>query len=340
MPAPTYQKTEYKRLIGSKAAAIEERERVKRLIRLRQPLDPQEAILAPENTLAAFLDEASRAWKKGDPRHVYADRWARWAGAEPNEPGERPRWTGGQPIALVTRPRIIEAVHQLEAQGYAGATIRIAVNALSAALTLAEDTGRIDHNPLAKPLKLPPANERDKWVPVEGMRRLIEVMGPWGIMAEFAVLSGLRCSELLGLEWQAVAGGYVDVLKTKQKKPHRVWLVGRLAEILEQQRGISPTWVFPAVKGGRWHYPAWSKKRRAWFKEAGLEGYTWHDLRHTSASYAVSSGASLPMVGEHLGHGPGSSRHTKRYAHMAEQAVQRIPEVIAGYLYSGAQVEA
>lgn len=325
-----YRKHEYKRLIGSKADAIEERDRVKKLIRLRQPLEPQEAQLAPGNTLASFLEEAARAWKRRDPRHVYVKRWAAWSGAEQDEEG---RWVGGMAIGHITRPRIQEAARELEELGYSGATIRMAITTLKAAFDLAEDTGNLHHHPLAKHLKLPPANKRKKYVPIEALFRLVAVMGRYGVMAEFAVLTGLRCMELLSLTWPDVCEGTLEITKTKQREAHTCYLVGRLREILLQQVGESPKWVFPAPMGNRWDYAAWSKRRRAWFKEAGLEGYVWHDLRHTAASYALSSGEPLAAIGVFLGHAEGSTQHTRRYAHLLPQTAQRVPQTIAGYLY-------
>jgi len=52
---------------------------------------------------------------------------------------------------------------------------------------------------------------------------------------------------------------------------------------------------------------------------AGLSGWRIHDLRHAFASYAVSSGKSLPIIGAILGHTQAAT--TQRYAHLAENPV-------------------
>ncbi|MGA9970807.1 MAG: site-specific integrase, partial [Candidatus Acidiferrales bacterium] len=69
---------------------------------------------------------------------------------------------------------------------------------------------------------------------------------------------------------------------------------------------------------------------RWWFdpavKEAGLEGFTWHCLRHTFASRLVMAGVDIRTVQELLGHK--TIAMTVRYSHLAPEhnlaAVERL----------------
>ena len=65
---------------------------------------------------------------------------------------------------------------------------------------------------------------------------------------------------------------------------------------------------------------------------ADLDDVRLHDLRHTFASIAVSSGMSLPLIGALLGHS--QPRTTARYAHLASgplrDAVEKIGLEIKG----------
>jgi integrase len=50
-------------------------------------------------------------------------------------------------------------------------------------------------------------------------------------------------------------------------------------------------------------------------ERAGIKGFHFHDLRHTSAFYLVMRGASMKAVQEHLGHT--SLTMTERYSHLS-----------------------
>lgn len=64
--------------------------------------------------------------------------------------------------------------------------------------------------------------------------------------------------------------------------------------------------------------------------KAGLDNVRIHDLRHTYASNAVSSGMPIQMVGRLLGHT--QLQTTMRYAHLADDPVRRAAEENAARL--------
>jgi len=67
-------------------------------------------------------------------------------------------------------------------------------------------------------------------------------------------------------------------------------------------------------------------------KAAGITNLRLHDLRHSFASLLASSGASLPLIGELLGHT--QPQTTARYAHLFDdvqrEAVERVGKLLTG----------
>ena len=80
-------------------------------------------------------------------------------------------------------------------------------------------------------------------------------------------------------------------------------------------------WVFPSPRGTGpivGVQKVWNEIRIA----AGLPTARIHDLRHSFASQAVNSGASLYLTGAILGHRQSST--TQRYAHLQADPVRQV----------------
>lgn len=149
-------------------------------------------------------------------------------------------------------------------------------------------------------------------------------------LAEFklALHTGLRLSEQYGARWESV-NWEQRVLTIPQDKAGRISHVplnDAAFEALRQLRRRSSATGF--VCGG-------VARPRGWFEEcikaAGIDGFTWHCIRHTFASRLVMSGADVRTVAELLRHR--TLAMVMRYAHLAPDfrmdAVQRMQKKFA-----------
>lgn len=128
------------------------------------------------------------------------------------------------------------------------------------------------------------------------------------IMTLFAVNTGLRDSNLCGLQWTRKLpvpeiGRSVFVIPPeafKSRRPHVVILNDAAWSIVQAQRGKHPIWVFP-YKGNAVrtiNNTAWQKARRA----IGLPRVRVHDLRHTFGARLRATGVSHEDRAAPLGH--------------------------------------
>ena len=147
------------------------------------------------------------------------------------------------------------------------------------------------------------------------------------------ILTGARIGELLKSEWT-----HFDLDRglwtkpaalTKQRRVHIIPLspeaVGLLRSIKsEATAGL----VFPSAVGGYIHD---IKKPWQWLrKEAGIEKYRIHDLRHTYASLLISNGETLAVIGKLLGHS--QNQTTMRYAHLFDEPLRNATNKIGNLI--------
>ena len=93
-----------------------------------------------------------------------------------------------------------------------------------------------------------------------------------------ALRTGMRAGELCGLTWPVVSGKTVFLPKTKTK-PREVPLSVKARRLLEKARGRHELLVLDLTQ------PVLSSMFLAYRKKAGLSGFTFHDTRHTAATW-------------------------------------------------------
>ena len=179
-----------------------------------------------------------------------------------------------------------------------------------------------------------------------------------------AVATGMRSSELLGLQWEDLhlddawlqvqhqigftkgSGWYLDTPKTKGSR-RRIDLPPMAVEALrthrtrqlEERLMMGPAWeehgfVFPNEIGEPIRGTALLANRfRPLLKRAGLPAIRLHDLRHTAATMLLEANTPTKVVAEMLGHanvGITSDRYQHVTVSMQQQAAMTMQRLLAG----------
>jgi integrase len=141
-----------------------------------------------------------------------------------------------------------------------------------------------------------------------------------------ALSTGMRQGEIMGLKWSNVdfQHGRIILKNTKNGESRGVPVTGLALEAMKNHakvRKIDSTLVFPSKANP--DKP--QELRTAWLralKEAKIDDFKFHDLRHTAASYLAMDGASLADIAEILGHK--TFQMVKRYAHLSDDHTQAV----------------
>jgi integrase len=159
---------------------------------------------------------------------------------------------------------------------------------------------------------------------------------PFAIAAiRFLLLSGWREREALNLRWSEIdtARRVATLPDTKTGRSIRPLGAPALALLDELPRIEGSPYVFP----GRTPDKPLVEINRVWYAvrlAAALEDVRLHDLRHSFASVAASSGGTLLIIRSLLGHKDTST--TAKYAHLFEDPVNATADAaatqIAGWL--------
>jgi site-specific recombinase XerD len=208
---------------------------------------------------------------------------------------------------------------------------------ISLVFRLGIESGKVKENPARLVKHRQENNARVRWLSVEEevrLRAVINATCPEHMPElDLALNTGLRLSELYGLDWEYVnlARRVLTIPRPKNGEMRHVPLNGpalvALAELQKRTDGIGP--VIRNAEGGTLVSP------RYWFepavRNAKIRSFSWHCLRHTFASRLVMAGVDLRTVQELMGHK--SIQMTVRYSHLTPRhtlaAVERLTGAVS-----------
>ena len=157
------------------------------------------------------------------------------------------------------------------------------------------------------------------WKTLDGVR--VEVAD----LVRLALLTGARRSNLLAMKWADVdldMGMWtISADDMKAAKSHRVPLSAPAQEALRRRLGSrlpDAKWVFPGSgeKPMNFPYAEWTEL----LKSAGIERFTFHDLRRSFATLQLSANVPTEVTSKSLGHG--STKTTAIYARVQSRAMK------------------
>jgi integrase len=173
--------------------------------------------------------------------------------------------------------------------------------------------------------------KRHRWLSDEELTRLIAALDAHpNFRAANAIrlqlLTGARIGEVLTSKWTDFdldRGVWVKPSHhTKQKRTEHLPISGAACELLVSMRVSNEDQSNLVFPGKNKNKPIVDLKKfwSAIMTAADIHDYRIHDNRHTHASYLVSNGVSLAIVGRLLGHTNPTT--TTRYAHLADQPLR------------------
>jgi integrase len=247
---------------------------------------------------------------------------------------------GRKQVRDVTHADISRLHHTQRATPYA-ANRSLAV--LSKMFALAERWGeRPDGSNPCRHVERYAERKRERMLSAEEFARLAAVLkassrSPYALAAiKLLVFTGARLSEILNLKWE-----WVDLERGEARLPDSktgaktLHLPPPALAVLSELPRVEGN---PYVIVGHIHGTRLVNLEKPWRTirdAAGLHNVRLHDLRHSFASVAASSGMGLPIIGKMLGHTQAATTH--RYAHLANDPVKTAAETVANKIAAAMQ---
>jgi len=213
-------------------------------------------------------------------------------------------------------------------------------------LNVAVNWELIGKNPCTGVSKFHEGPLRERYLSREELPRFLKALSQEDdTLSKAAILlllyTGCRRNEIVSMKWDQVRldEGRLYLPVTKNGKSRAVLLNQKASEVLQDlacrkddtERTRKSDYVFPSREGTKKGYLYDLRKTLMNVCEiAEIKNFRCHDLRHTFASLAVSSGADLYAVQRLLGHSDISM--TQRYAHLANHDLRIATQGVSGLI--------
>lgn len=243
-------------------------------------------------------------------------------------------------------PKDVAMLHAKEKERTTACTANHLLATLRRILNLACKWKLLAENPTDGLDKFREGPLRERYLSREELPRFVRALAQEDDTLSKAALllllyTGCRRNEVLSLRWDQVRldEGRLFLPLTKNGRSRTVFLNERALDVLQElcanrdktDRTKDSEFVFPSRQGTKkgYLYDLRVPLEKA-CAIAGIENFRTHDLRHTFASMAVSSGADLYAVQRLLGHRDISM--TQRYSHLSADDLRSASQGVVALL--------
>ncbi len=229
---------------------------------------------------------------------------------------------GKKPLNSISEKDVSRILKNLLSKGRSNATHNRYLALIKVMFNRAIQWRLLEVNPAAhiRPLKENP--NRERFLTLGEIQTLLRALDETPRNAANAIklmlFTGQRSGNVMSAKWSDINDQWMWTIPlTKSGKSHRVYLSEEAIETLRNQKNMSGSseYIFP----GRRHNPHITCLEKVWQQvqeRTGLHNVRLHDLRHTFASFAINSGATLYDVQKLLGHS--QPQVTQKYAHLTD----------------------
>jgi len=251
---------------------------------------------------------------------------------------------GALTLNNITPSTIADCRDDILARGRTPATANRYLGLISHVFTFAvKEKQWMDSNPCLKVTSPKEARGRTRFLSSDERIALLEACkaSTCRVLYPAVMLSlstGMRRGEQFGLHWSDVDlnTGKI-ILRDTKNGDIRVTMATGIAldelKALAKVRRIDTALIFPAKARNTAKPICLDRPFRDALKVAEIEGFRWHDLRHSFASELAMSGATLAEIAECMGHR--TLDMVKRYAHLTEGHVGSVIERMTSRVFGG-----
>ncbi|NBI43672.1 tyrosine-type recombinase/integrase [[Haemophilus] felis] len=273
-------------------------------------------------------NECWRVHKLGErPQYSWQEAVVQWLEEKPTRKQDRNmiyglRWLdkylGDKKLIEIDRNLIRFIQSEKAKEGVKNRTINAVLQQIRVVLRAAVEWDWLDKCPAIK--LLPEPKRRVRWLSeAEELRLMQELPEHLKPIVQFAILTGLRMSNITQLKWSQIdlqkKHAWISSEQSKTGNSISIPLNDKAIEVIIAQFGKHKENVF--TYKGKPVLIANTRAFRAALKRAGIENFRFHDLRHTWATRHVMSDTPLYVLQE-LG-GWSKADTVRKYAHLSSK---------------------